>query len=244
MKDLYAVLELPHAASQAKVREQYRLLVQAWHPDKFTNPAQKAQAEERMKEINSAYQTLGDPFRRSIYDRQHRADWEKQAAEDRRQREALERFQRDQAEAERRRREQVELARQKAQAESQHRAAHKVTSAELARVEEKHRRRTEFERHQQRLLEEDRRVAWAYAEMRQAMRDFTHAQNRPMTPEDFKLQKLARGYLLCFTVMWTALIFYQTHNIASFVDYLILFVLTSVLALPPLMVLAALGVFR
>jgi hypothetical protein len=43
------------------IKEQYHFLIQAWHPDKFSNPIQKAKAEEKTKEINEAYSVLKDP---------------------------------------------------------------------------------------------------------------------------------------------------------------------------------------
>ncbi len=58
MKDPYQTLEVSQDASMEQIREQYRLLVQAWHPDKFRNPNQRAKAEERLKEINAAYEAL------------------------------------------------------------------------------------------------------------------------------------------------------------------------------------------
>ena len=48
MKDPYQILEVSPDASIEQIREQYRLLVQAWHPDKFRNPKQRIKAEERM----------------------------------------------------------------------------------------------------------------------------------------------------------------------------------------------------
>ncbi len=67
-KDLYAILEVPPTASQEEIREQYLLLIQAWHPDKFPNPAQKAKAEEKCKQINTAYDILKDAEKRARYD--------------------------------------------------------------------------------------------------------------------------------------------------------------------------------
>ena len=69
MKDYYAILEVSPTASPETIREQYLLLIQAWHPDKFPNPAQKAKAEEKCKQINSAYDVLKDAQKRSRYDR-------------------------------------------------------------------------------------------------------------------------------------------------------------------------------
>jgi curved DNA-binding protein CbpA len=67
MKDYYKILEIAPDAPQDAVKEQYRFLVQAWHPDKFQNLAQKLKAEEKIKEINAAYVILGDPARRKEY---------------------------------------------------------------------------------------------------------------------------------------------------------------------------------
>ena len=70
MKDYYEILHLPHNAQPEKIRKQYRLLVVACHPDKFTDPSKKAQAEEKIKEINEAYEVLIDPPKKARYDRQ------------------------------------------------------------------------------------------------------------------------------------------------------------------------------
>ena len=44
-KDPYVVLDLPGDATAEQIREQYRLLVHAWHPDKFRTPKQRLKAE-------------------------------------------------------------------------------------------------------------------------------------------------------------------------------------------------------
>ena len=69
MKDYYAILEVLPDARQEKIKEQWRFLVHAWHPDKFPNPAQKLKAEEKLKEINAAYEILSNPAKRAEYDR-------------------------------------------------------------------------------------------------------------------------------------------------------------------------------
>lgn len=68
-KNYYQILEVEQNSSQEAIREQYRFLVQAWHPDKFSNPAQKLKAEEKIKEINEAYEVLRNPAKRADYDR-------------------------------------------------------------------------------------------------------------------------------------------------------------------------------
>lgn len=69
MKNYYDILDLSSDAEPEKIRKQYRVLVIASHPDKFTDPGEKARAEERIKDINEAYEVLGDPTRRARYDR-------------------------------------------------------------------------------------------------------------------------------------------------------------------------------
>ena len=70
MKDYFAILEVSPRATQREIKEQYRFLLQAWHPDKFPTPDQKGKAEERVKELNEAYAILSDPVKRSVYERQ------------------------------------------------------------------------------------------------------------------------------------------------------------------------------
>jgi CheY-like chemotaxis protein len=67
MKDYYEILEVPPTATQEEIREQYYFLIQAWHPDKFRSPKQKAKAEEKSKEINIAYGVLRDIAKRAEY---------------------------------------------------------------------------------------------------------------------------------------------------------------------------------
>ena len=65
-KDYYAILGVPKNASQADIKKAYRKLAQQHHPD--TNAGNPA-AEERFKEVSSAYDVLGDEKKRTSYDR-------------------------------------------------------------------------------------------------------------------------------------------------------------------------------
>ena len=65
-KDYYAILGVPKNASQAEIKKAYRKLAQQHHPD--TNAGNPA-AEERFKEVSSAYDVLGDEKKRPSYDR-------------------------------------------------------------------------------------------------------------------------------------------------------------------------------
>ncbi len=66
MKDYYRILGVSRDASQEEIKKAYRELAFKYHPDR--NPGD-SEAEERFKEINEAYQILGDPRKRSEYDR-------------------------------------------------------------------------------------------------------------------------------------------------------------------------------
>lgn len=85
MKDYYEILGVTPDATQAQVREQYRFLLLAWHPDRFPTPAQKEKAEEKAKEINEAYEVLRDPARRARYDEElaFSTSWPRNGAEER-----------------------------------------------------------------------------------------------------------------------------------------------------------------
>ncbi len=64
-KDYYQVLGVPKNASAAEVKKAYRKLAQQFHPD--ANPGNN-DAEDRFKEISSAYDVVGDAERRKSYD--------------------------------------------------------------------------------------------------------------------------------------------------------------------------------
>jgi curved DNA-binding protein CbpA len=85
MKNHYQILEVEPDAPQDKIREQYLFLIQAWHPDKFPNPAQKTKAEEKTKDINAAYEILRNSVKRAEYDRSIRRSRSNQEQEYRRQ---------------------------------------------------------------------------------------------------------------------------------------------------------------
>lgn len=65
-KDYYSILGVSKDASTDEIKKAYRKLAHQYHPDK--NPGDKV-AEEKFKEINNAYQVLGDSQKRSQYDR-------------------------------------------------------------------------------------------------------------------------------------------------------------------------------
>lgn len=65
-KDYYAILGVKRQATADEVRKAYRRLARKLHPD--VNPNNKA-AEERFKDVQEAYDVLGDAKKREFYDR-------------------------------------------------------------------------------------------------------------------------------------------------------------------------------
>ncbi len=68
-EDLYQILGVATDASLEKIRDQFRFLAQAFHPDKQLSPAHKARAEEMLRKITEAYRVLSDPAQRLVYDK-------------------------------------------------------------------------------------------------------------------------------------------------------------------------------
>ena len=68
-QDYYAVLGVARNASDEEIRRAFRRKAMEYHPDRNKN----ADAEEKFKEINEAYQVLSDAKKRGQYDRFGRA---------------------------------------------------------------------------------------------------------------------------------------------------------------------------
>ncbi|MBF0566556.1 MAG: DnaJ domain-containing protein [Nitrospirae bacterium] len=64
-KDYYKTIGVARGASQDEIKKAYRKLARKFHPD--LNPGNKA-SESKFKEINEAYDVLGDPKKRADYD--------------------------------------------------------------------------------------------------------------------------------------------------------------------------------
>jgi curved DNA-binding protein len=64
-KDYYATLGVPKSASDKDIKQAFRKLARKHHPD--VNPGDK-KAEGKFKDINEAYEVLGDPAKRKKYD--------------------------------------------------------------------------------------------------------------------------------------------------------------------------------
>jgi curved DNA-binding protein len=64
-KDYYSTLGVAKTATEKEIKQAFRKLARKHHPD--VNPGDKS-AESRFKEINEAYEVLGDPDKRKKYD--------------------------------------------------------------------------------------------------------------------------------------------------------------------------------
>src|SRR5512143_3839632 len=73
-KDYYQSLGVSKTASAEEIRKAFRSLARKYHPDVAKN---KAEAEEKFKEINEAYEVLSDPEKRKKYDTLG-ANWNRQ----------------------------------------------------------------------------------------------------------------------------------------------------------------------
>ena len=65
-KNYYDILGVPKNAPEKDIKSSYRKLARKWHPD--ANPDNPRQAEEKFKDIQEAYEVLGDPEKRRKYD--------------------------------------------------------------------------------------------------------------------------------------------------------------------------------
>ena len=62
--DLYSILEIPKDASEQDIKKAYRKLSLQYHPDRNSSP----DADEKIRKINEAYETLSNAEKRRMYD--------------------------------------------------------------------------------------------------------------------------------------------------------------------------------
>ena len=64
LPNYYEVLGITQSATSNEIKEKFRLLAKEWHPDK-----RKDSSDQKMTEINNAYQVLSNPELREKYDK-------------------------------------------------------------------------------------------------------------------------------------------------------------------------------
>ena len=69
MKNYYEILEINEKASQEIIDKVYKVLIKKYHPDLQENSEIKTKYEEKIKEINEAYEILSNPEKRNEYDK-------------------------------------------------------------------------------------------------------------------------------------------------------------------------------
>ena len=67
-QDYYSILGVPRAAASADIRQAYARLAREKHPDRFTDPAERARAHELFREMTTAFNTLSNEKSRREYD--------------------------------------------------------------------------------------------------------------------------------------------------------------------------------
>src|SRR5574344_798849 len=67
MVNFYEILEVSEKASKEVIDKAYRVLAKRYHPDMQSN-LDKTASEEKMKQINEAYETLQNEEKRKEYD--------------------------------------------------------------------------------------------------------------------------------------------------------------------------------
>mmetsp|Transcript_27638 Transcript_27638/g.90025 ORF Transcript_27638/g.90025 Transcript_27638/m.90025 type:complete len:161 (-) Transcript_27638:1494-1976(-) len=67
MMEYYSILGVAKNATQQEVKKAYLQAAQKFHPDVAPEDQRKT-AEVRFKEVNAAYEVLGDPLKRKEYD--------------------------------------------------------------------------------------------------------------------------------------------------------------------------------
>jgi curved DNA-binding protein CbpA len=68
--DHYETLGIAFDAEPAAIKQAYRKLARAYHPD--LNPEAELTSAERFRQITEAYEVLNDPIRKGLYDQEYR----------------------------------------------------------------------------------------------------------------------------------------------------------------------------
>ncbi len=67
-KEHYRTLDLHEDAGQEEITQQFRRLQLLYQPESLESAADRAYAAQKLAEVEKAYEILGDPARRAIYD--------------------------------------------------------------------------------------------------------------------------------------------------------------------------------
>ncbi len=67
MKNYYEILEVSQSASQEVIEKVYKTLAKKYHPD-LQDGIDKTYAEQKMKELNEAYDVISNQEKRKSYD--------------------------------------------------------------------------------------------------------------------------------------------------------------------------------
>ncbi len=73
-RNYYELLGVPPTATPQEIKTAYRNLARQYHPD-VRHADEDSHADEMLKQVNAAYEVLGDPLKRARYDRQERDKW-------------------------------------------------------------------------------------------------------------------------------------------------------------------------
>lgn len=77
MKNYYEILEVNSKASKEVIEKAYKVLIKKYHPDGQVSE-KKNEYNEKVKEINEAYEVLSNPFLRSQYNIEMEKDEKRQ----------------------------------------------------------------------------------------------------------------------------------------------------------------------
>ena len=80
MKNYYEILEVNEHASKEIIEKAYRTLVKKYHPDLYSS-TQKQLAEQKLRDLNEAYDVLSDDFLRRQYYREFQKEQESKNTE-------------------------------------------------------------------------------------------------------------------------------------------------------------------
>lgn len=66
-QDCYKILSIESGCDWAEVRKAYKQKIQKWHPDRIADSAMKSSAEDKLKELNLAYEQLSGYYKTHGY---------------------------------------------------------------------------------------------------------------------------------------------------------------------------------